>query len=231
MLELRNFIAEVGNNSSLVLDPQLNSYWTMNVAVVRLPVIQDLLTSLVIHGEDMTRREGLASATRGELDVLAGLARFNIDQAKHDVDVAVRSDPTRQVGPRLTAPLQEFDAAADEFLRPLGQQVVSGAAGLDPANAYLYVAAGTKALSAGFKFWDAAAGALDTVLDARIAQLSQKKLVFTILIPVPMLLLVLYLWVAFYPRCGARSPAWRAPPRAWPVATWPAPCRSTTATS
>ena len=59
MLELRNFIAEVGNNSSLVLDPQLNSYWTMNVAVVRLPVIQDLLTSLVIHGEDMTRREGL----------------------------------------------------------------------------------------------------------------------------------------------------------------------------
>ena len=36
------------------------------------------------------------------------------------------------------------------------------------------------------------------MLDARIAQLSQKKLVFTILIPVPMLLLVLYLWVAFY---------------------------------
>ncbi|HLH14188.1 MAG TPA: response regulator, partial [Solirubrobacteraceae bacterium] len=198
MLQLRNFITHVGNTSSLVLDPQLNGYWTMNVAVVRLPVIQDLLTQLVIYGEDVTKREGLGSVTKGELDVLAGLASFNLDQAKQDVGVASRNDPTGQVGPLLEGPMRDLDATAAEFLQPLDQQIVSGGATLDPADSYVYVAAGSRALTAGFKLWDAATTALDSVLDARIDQLAQKKLLFTVLIPLPMLLLVVYLWIAFY---------------------------------
>ncbi|HEY7065755.1 MAG TPA: response regulator [Chloroflexota bacterium] len=198
MSDLRNFILDVGNASSLVLDPQLSSYWTMNVVVVRLPDVQDRLTQLVIYGEDVARREGLGSVTKGEVDVLAGLAGYNLDQTKHDLAIAVRSDRTRRLGSQVNEGLTRFTGAADQFLGPLNQQIVTGGASMEPADSYLYVAAGSRALRAGYEFWDQATDALDTLLNARVSQLAQKKLIFTTLVPVPILLLVVYLWIAFY---------------------------------
>jgi len=104
--EIRDLIARVGDTSNLILDPDLDSYYTMDAVLLKLPENQDLLARTRMLGERIILQQGFISDDRAQLTILSGLLRSNISAIAKGMDVAFANNPAGNVQPALSAPLQ-----------------------------------------------------------------------------------------------------------------------------
>ncbi len=113
----RDLIRRIGDTSHLIHDPDLDSYYLMDAAIVRLPAAivfagraSDLVTlagGKVLEGEDVVR---------------AAVARFGVSAAAEEVNDGLRKsvDFTSRsaLGANIAERLDAFKAAADAFAPP-----------------------------------------------------------------------------------------------------------------
>jgi len=165
----RALLTRVGNQSNLILDPDLDSYYTMSLAVLRYPELLELVHGL---GRESQRR-GAAERSpdvqarmlllEGRLDAVIGGIRSDVAEA------------TAAGGPALAAQLQPvqqrlFDAVAR--LRTATQQLAT--AGASPATAQALRDAQLATLADLHGAWRTAGSALDGLLQARVDALYQR---------------------------------------------------------
>jgi PAS domain S-box-containing protein len=193
--DLRSLIALVGDTSNLILDPDLDSYYTMDAVLLKLPENQDLSTQLRMLGQRIIVRQSFQADEKTQLTILSGLLRSNISAIAQGMDVAYRNNPAGNLQPALGAPLQELIAAHEALLESISRQIIFAPTIAISAEDYRRLS--DRALQQSFAFWDRAVVPLDDLALARVAQANQKKNL-VVAVTVLVLALVLYLWIAFY---------------------------------
>jgi PAS domain S-box-containing protein len=192
---IRGLIALVGDTSNLILDPDLDSYYTMDAVLLKLPENQDLLARTRMLGERIVVQQAFVADDRAQLTILSGLLRSNISAIAQGMDVAFANNPAGNARPALSAPLQDIVTANEALLESINRELIYAPTITITLEAYRGLA--DTALQRSFTFWDRAVDTLDNLMQARIDDANQKKnlvLIVTTLV----LALVLYLWVAFY---------------------------------
>lgn len=110
-------IQVIGDTSHLVHDPDLDSYYLMSAAIVRLP------HAMVYAGRaaDLVELAG-GGELEGEDLVRAAVARFNVsydaEQVSIGLNASVDATSRSELGTNIAQRLDEFRAAADEFAPP-----------------------------------------------------------------------------------------------------------------
>lgn len=177
--DLRIMITHAGDLSNLILDPDLDSYYLMDVTLVAAPQHQDRLASLVATCEEILRKGGPTPKERTQLAISAALMKeADLDRIDADIQTTINEDSnfygvSDTLQKRIPAAAKEFAAAEAEFGALLAQLHESEKTTLDIKT---LTAAGAKAKATAFRFWDIAVEELDTLLNLRIQSYQKARL-------------------------------------------------------
>jgi hypothetical protein len=169
--DVRTMIAHAGDTSNLILDPDLDSYYLMDVTLVALPQNQDRLAVIAEFGRAALAGGPLTAKTKTQFAVYAALLReADLDRIRADVQTALNEDVGFYgVSPTLQARLP--GAMADYLTAQEGLAALLDAAAADgpPPAPAAFAAAAAKARAESFRFWNLAAEELDVLLATRLA--------------------------------------------------------------
>jgi PAS domain S-box-containing protein len=190
---LLKVINDVADRSNLILDPDLDSYYLMDSVVTRLPALTEQIAQARGWGTAVVSRKTVKPQDSFFLSSLAGVIVEAREGILYDFDVIFRENPSLR--PRLQALLDQSIETTDVFLQLLKEKILSvNEIGIQPKK---YWETASAAITETFQLYDAASTALDEVLQKRIDKLSKKK-TFILFITLAMVLIVIYLVVAFY---------------------------------
>ncbi|NJN16237.1 MAG: HAMP domain-containing protein [Oscillochloris sp.] len=171
----------VGDNSNLILDPDLNSYYVMDTVVLRLPEAQARIAQAMLLNEDLVPRAELLTDRRTELIMTLSLLRSNAASLNRNLATAFANDDGDLRG-ELLAPLLDYRYAANQMLSQFqaaaegDNRLIGTRALVDRGRATLLVAG---------ELQQRAAPALIDLLQLRIDDLVRRQtgtLVFSLLV-------------------------------------------------
>lgn len=168
---IRTMITHSGDNSNLILDPDLDSYYVMDATLLALPATQERLAEVMEQARAIFERPAIPAIERQQLAVQAALLQeSDLDRIKGSLQTALNEDQnfhetSTTLQTRLPPALEEYSAAAAAVIaltRRLANEETSG------ITAAEYGAAGQRARAASFRLWTVAAEELDALLQKRI---------------------------------------------------------------
>jgi signal transduction histidine kinase/CheY-like chemotaxis protein len=178
----RALIAIVGDQSNLILDPDLDSYYIMDAVLLRLPEAQEIIARILLINEGLVPQSRLMSDRRTELIMHLSLLRSNREALRRNLNTAYAHTD----GSTLQADLAPTEAAyfslADSMLIQYQQAVTAPDRLLGTRQ---LVEAGEQALNASASLYTTASPALEALLTTRIAGLQQRQsftIVFALLL-------------------------------------------------
>ncbi len=193
--DVEDLMGYVGDQSTLILDPDLDSYYLMDAIVLKLPESARIVAD--------TRRLVGARTTggtmsEGDFTVLltqAGRLRYNLDWLERNLSVAFANNPSQTVQAALDQPLAQFVSTTRALLRLVDETAQPG--GREKFSADQYQNAAAAVLMSNARLWDRAADQFAEVVHYRIRMLYTQ--LFSLLgVSLAAILVVTYLWFAFY---------------------------------
>ena len=169
--QLLDLITHVGDTSNLILDPDLDSYYLMDVLVVRLPFMAEDLGVLRGKGSGYAASQSMTPTQRDDMLIKQHGARETLKSIRHNMEVAFRTNES--LTPQLSALVDEFVEAVEAFLGLLDKHVIN-AEHIDVQAGKLF-ASGTRTIDSGLRLYDASAPALTALLEKRIAGFNKIK--------------------------------------------------------
>ena len=173
---IRTLVAHAGDLSNLILDPDLDSYYLMDVTLLALPQTQDRLGSVLAFGAPLlAAKQALTPDQRTQFAVFAALLKeSDLERIKASLDTAFNEDANFN-GPSPTLassikPRAEAYATATEALIALARNAAAG----QPVDGAAFLQAGQAARAAALSLWQASVKELDILLAARIAGYRQQ---------------------------------------------------------
>ncbi len=173
--DIREMITHAGDTSNLILDPDLDSYYLMDVTLLALPETQDRLTEMMIYGGGLLRHR---ASDRVQMSVYASLLQ-TVDLKRigaslrtslnEDVNFYGKSETFQK---NILLPLQEYEEANNSF----ADQVIVVAFGDVIVAEEDFLAEGNRAFESSFKLWRVASEELDVLLQTRIEYYQKKKI-------------------------------------------------------
>jgi methyl-accepting chemotaxis protein len=166
--DVRTMIAHVGETSNLILDPDLDSYYTMDATLVALPQTQERISSIVAFAQQLAARGRATDDERVRLTVMAAfLKESDLDRVQADADLALNGDAN---GRNASESLQKnLHPAVTSYAHATGALIAameaSARGGTDFAA---IVTAGVRARQISFAVWRVVGDALDGLLRARL---------------------------------------------------------------
>ncbi len=164
--QARDLITLVGNQSNLILDPDLDSYYTMSTVVLRYPELVDVISQIGdLLGAASAKKPGLSAADRTRYFILEGrlIAVTQGIQADHDQAFAGAADG--QLQSALDRLRQALSASVERF-RAISGRIVDG--GDLPVGSPSLQQEQSELLERIAHTWYVAANQLDRLLQARI---------------------------------------------------------------
>jgi PAS domain S-box-containing protein len=186
-------MAQAGDQSNLILDPDLDSYYLMETVVNRLILLAEAIGQARARLTATATSPSESEVERLTLSNLANSIRTTQTALTRNFNVAFRETHDTKLELRLEPHLKKSLAATARFLELLDRRTMTGVA-QDPEECWT---AGTDAIRAGFELYDESSFALDTLLNARIAGFERNKVIVAV-VTLPCVLTALYLFVAFY---------------------------------
>src|SRR5260221_10533680 len=127
-------ITTVGNNSNLILDPTIDTYYLMDTLITKLPVTTDYLAQIRTYGLLAAERKTLTLEDKTRLVILAGLVRSTVAGNAQGFDYVFAFNPSvkDQLQPAFTANSDNIN----QFLNFVSKEVSSraGAPAFSPAR-------------------------------------------------------------------------------------------------
>lgn len=173
---LRDLANAIGNESNLILDPDLDSFYVMDTAVVRLPDIISRSAALEVMARDQAKAATLDDDAKANFMIELGQVTSTADTIVSNIKTAMDKNPDGSVAPKLKAATEAFAASAKRFaetalaaakeLRDDSTRAKIDLSGLTAARADL--------AKAGESYGAAVLGELDHLLEARISGFSTK---------------------------------------------------------
>ncbi|HWH85113.1 MAG TPA: EAL domain-containing protein [Burkholderiaceae bacterium] len=155
-------VTRVGNQSNLILDPDLDSYYTMSLILLRYPTLLDAVAQITPRLHNVADGVAIAPAERTRLFVLEGELRSagNGIGADYAEAVAAAQPLLRE---RLAPAQARLDAAIERF-----RAVVRDAAGGEPVERRQIDAAERDVLDALDNAWGRGTAELTRLIDIRV---------------------------------------------------------------
>jgi methyl-accepting chemotaxis protein len=155
LTQLRALITRIGDKSNLILDPDLDTYYVMDIVLLKLPELLQRAAELA----DARRAAAavpagqLSDEQRANLIVLAAAVRGTMEGLEASADLGYRGNPDGALRPRLERAVAALKAASAGFVEPASGDVTPRQDALE------------RALEAA---WTASADALVDMLGTRI---------------------------------------------------------------
>jgi signal transduction histidine kinase/DNA-binding response OmpR family regulator/HPt (histidine-containing phosphotransfer) domain-containing protein len=169
--DVRTMITHAGDTSNLILDPDLDSYYLMDVTLLALPQMQDRLAEVMAFGADVARRGVATGDERNQLSVYAALLQeSDLDRVIGSTRTAINEDQnfygtSESLQRMVPAALDQFTHAAAGFIELTRRLAADETVQIEPDK---FSAAGTQARQASLELWNTADNELDVLLDNRI---------------------------------------------------------------
>lgn len=188
----RQLISRIGDQSNLILDPDLDSYYTMSLVLLRFPDT----AALVVHYTDLAA--GLLSPTvtpndgaRAELLVMEGKLAAAIKSIDSDFDAAYRGNPSGRLRLRLAASHAQLITSLQDLSTILHQSAKTR----NPAGFDGIAAARQAALESIFSAWSDCSRELEQLLQSRVEAHFKRMWLH---LGTAIILLALILFLVFY---------------------------------
>ena len=171
--KLLDLTIHVGITSNLVLDPDPDSYYLMDVVVNRLPFLAEHLGQLRGIASGIAARRQISEDDHVRL--AKSLGQITLMRSGIQLSLNTAFEYNGSLKPVLEARLGALGAPSDAFMAIVEKLARSEQvdAALSPSGVF---AAGTKAIEAGFGLYDATSPALEGLLRDRIAGLNKALL-------------------------------------------------------
>jgi len=176
--DIRGMITHAGDTSNLILDPDLDSYYLMDVVLLALPQTQDRLARVATQGLEILRRGSPALDERIQLAVhRAMLQEADLDRVVASSQTALTEDPnfygaSPTLASHVRPPLERYSAAARRLVDDLRRIT---AAGGDKTPPEAFVKAAVDARTASFEYWRVSVNELDKLLSTRVASYQSNR--------------------------------------------------------
>ncbi len=195
---LRAMVAQAGDTSNLILDPDLDSYYLMDITLLALPQSQDRIRSIAAWLLSLPSSGDLAPADQVRLAVYAAMIR-EADQGRisGDLQTVLNEDakfygksPTAEAN--LTPTIERYSSA----VLALAQALEDASKGKPDFS--LLATSAEKAMQASFDAMEPSIKELDMLLNSRIGAIRDSR--FLALLTTCLLLAVACVGAAFFLR-------------------------------
>jgi len=201
MQQLRLAITHVGDKSNLILDPDLDSYYLMDLTLLALPQTHDRLAAILREGHAALRGEAsVTPAQRMRLAIhRAQLEEADLTRIASGAETSLAEDgmfygPSATLQVNLPLALSAYREATTALLTRLQQLGASAPDAGTGLTAAAFLEAGRQAQDASAALWEVAITELDALLQQRMRQLAAKR-TFSLLLSFAALLLAgLLVW-------------------------------------
>lgn len=174
--DVRTAIVHAGDTSNLILDPDLDSYYLMDVTLLALPQTQSRLAEIIGYGEKLVGRE-LSSDERVQMAVYASmLGEADLGRVVASSETSLTEDQnfygtSSSLQSQLPPALGKYKQANEKFIQLIKSVATTGTG----ASRDEWRAAGADAWQASFDYWSVAVNELDVLLNTRIQFYSSRK--------------------------------------------------------
>lgn len=166
--EAQKLATQVGDESNLALDPDLDSYYLQDTAVRQIPRLLGQI------GEAQIRlRSASGSFSREDTAnflVLAGMARATMEQIRKNLESAYRASPDGQLRPEIERVMAKMVTSAKSYFGAVTQDLDNAASVNTRVRDTLY----KKSVHNAMVGWTANQAALKRALDTRVGSLLSK---------------------------------------------------------
>jgi signal transduction histidine kinase/CheY-like chemotaxis protein len=201
---IRALVTVVGNNSNLILDPDIDSYYLMDTVITKIPLISDYLSQIRNYGVDAANIGKLTIQGGARLNVLSSVVQSTTQANVDGFDFAFKfNQPLKE---RLQENVGDNSTSIAVFLGNLDSDLISKSGLNDqstpnpqpitvkPAD---YYDAATQTIDRGFALYDQVSPALNDLLEARINRFVTRRSLVVAFAAVALLTTV-YLFIGFY---------------------------------
>ena len=165
----RALVNKIGDASNLILDPDLDSYYVMDITLLRLPEAVDQARVLMTMAATMRAQKSLTDDEKAQVLIRAGQFAAAVDGIAASLDSAYKGNTDGKTKPALSAQAGVFAKAAADYLAAINAAAVvlrgDDRARLDLANLKRLSDAVLESANA---FWGTSANELERLLTARI---------------------------------------------------------------
>jgi signal transduction histidine kinase/DNA-binding response OmpR family regulator len=196
-------ITTVGNNSNLILDPNIDSSYLMDNLITNLPTASDYLSQIRTLGMLVATRSRETAEDKTRFIILNGLARSALDSIQRSFNYAVASDQRLRTLHEANAVMQ---VATERYLhfvdielanRELRIRVDALDYAVVSMSATNYSTTANTSLDAVSNLYNEIATSLDTLLAERIDALVRQR-TNVLIVSLAALTIAVYLFVGFY---------------------------------
>jgi hypothetical protein len=198
--DVLNAVTHVGDSSNLILDPDLDSYYMMDITLLALPKLMDLIQQTVEFVQSHRWDNAVDRDVQLQLANSIFMLRDTVARIGADVQTSVNEDkkfygtmPSLQR--ELPIKLKEFTSSLDKMIhnlnRLLNQKPGEAALNVEP----VLLASAAEALDQSYTFWSQAAEELEKLVNVRMSQYKWERfwaLVLAVLAWMPPALLALF---------------------------------------
>ena len=188
-------MAHVGDQSNLILDPDLDAYYMMEGVLLKLPDAADLLLQARLLLQAKAQPQAAQGAFNADLIRLSGLIESNLARTRYGAQTAFKNEKTGQLKLRLVDPVQAYDTAIREAVAAMRNLTVNGGGTASAVQAAGQLLA--RAQAANYTLGERESAELQILLESRIRGFEQRKTIVVAFVAA-VLLVVLYLLLAFY---------------------------------
>ncbi len=188
-----SFISHVADTSNLILDPELDSYYLMDLIVSKLPLLTETIGQARGMGAGIAARKTITPDEKFNLTILYSQIKSTIEASNTSLQTAANENPGLK--PKLEGRAREGISSTNDFLKVLDSRLLKvGKIDIAPKD---YFDASTAAIGANFTLYDNIAPSLEGLLKTRIEKLL-RRIYIASFIAVFMIIAVTYLFIAFY---------------------------------
>ena len=180
-------IADIADNSNLTLDPDMDSYYLMDVLTTRLPAIVDTTSRAVVLSRKVAAAKVLSGDDRTQLIVYLGQISALRDAITGDVGKVYKATPA--IKERIEAAVQSVVAPSSQFEEKLNKTLLAQPPVFDDSM----LAPGRGVVERGMSSYSVIGQELDNLLAARIHKYSSRM---TIRLSIVGVLLLAALWIS-----------------------------------
>jgi methyl-accepting chemotaxis protein len=177
--DVRTLIAHIGDSSNLILDPDLDTYYLMDVTLLALPQSQDRLQQVLADGEAILRRGKVTPSDQTKLHVyVAMIKEADLGRITASAQTALNEDAnflgvSDSLQRNLSPLLEEYTVAVESFIAMTERIANQTDVRIKPEQ---YINMGMVAIDASFRLWLGTVDELDILLQRRVDDYKQDRM-------------------------------------------------------
>lgn len=175
---LRVMINHLGDTSNLVLDPDLDSYYLMDMTLIALPQVQDRLQEIIVRVETILKQGSISPLDRSKIAVYAAfLKEADLNRISTDINTTLAEDEhfygsSKSLSENLPKIMEPFFANTDRLFNLLNRLSDPSAS---PVSLSEFRKVADVTLFSSFTPWLSASEELEKLIKNRVSTLSQTR--------------------------------------------------------